>query len=125
MKERLSKAYSLPSSKIQVLTPMQRGVVGASNLNLVLQDAFNPTSVCLYRGGYSYRKGDRVMQIRNNYDKGVFNGDLGYIEEVVMEERTLIASFDGVSVEYEVSELDELSWHTQPPFINPKDRNIR
>ena len=72
---------------------MQRGVVGASNLNLVLQDALNPTSVCLNRGGYSYRKGDRVMQIRNNYDKGVFNGDLGYIEEVDMEERTLIASF--------------------------------
>lgn len=109
VKERLPKAYSLPSSKIQVLTPMQRGVVGASNLNLALQDALNPTSVCLNRGGYSYRKGDRVMQIRNNYDKGVFNGDLGYIEEVDMEERTLIASFDGVSVEYEVSELDELS----------------
>lgn len=109
VKERLPKAYSLPSSKIQVLTPMQRGVVGASNLNLVLQDALNPTSVCLNRGGYSYRKGDRVMQIRNNYDKGVFNGDLGYIEEVDMEERTLIAGFDGISVEYEVSELDELS----------------
>ncbi|WP_291600542.1 ATP-dependent RecD-like DNA helicase [Bacteroides sp.] len=109
VKERLPKAYSLPSSKIQVLTPMQRGVVGASNLNLALQDALNPTSVCLNRGGYSYRKGDRVMQIRNNYDKGVFNGDLGYIEEVDMEERTLIAGFDGISVEYEVSELDELS----------------
>ena len=109
VKERLPKAYSLSSSKIQVLTPMQRGVVGASNLNLVLQDALNPTSVCLNRGGYSYRKGDRVMQIRNNYDKGVFNGDLGYVEEVDMEERTLIASFDGISVEYEVSELDELS----------------
>lgn len=109
VKERLPKAYGLSSSKIQVLTPMQRGVVGASNLNLVLQDALNPTSVCLNRGGYSYRKGDRVMQIRNNYDKGVFNGDLGYIEEVDMEERTLIASFDGISVEYEVSELDELS----------------
>lgn len=109
VKERLPKAYNLSSSKIQVLTPMQRGVVGASNLNLVLQDALNPTSVCLNRGGYSYRKGDRIMQIRNNYDKGVFNGDLGYIEEVDMEERTLIASFDSISVEYEVSELDELS----------------
>lgn len=109
VKERLPKAYRLPSSNIQVLTPMQRGVVGASNLNLALQDALNPTPVCLNRGGYSYRKGDRVMQIRNNYDKGVFNGDLGYIEEVDIEERTLIASFDGTSVEYEVSELDELS----------------
>ncbi|WP_291530106.1 ATP-dependent RecD-like DNA helicase [Bacteroides sp. UBA939] len=109
VKERLPKAYHLPASKIQVLTPMQRGVVGASNLNLLLQDALNPTSICLNRGGYSYRKGDRVMQIRNNYDKNVFNGDLGYIEEVDMEDRTLIANFDGTSVEYEVSELDELS----------------
>lgn len=109
VKERLPKAYHLPASKIQVLTPMQRGVVGASNLNLILQDALNPTPVCLNRGGYSYRKGDRIMQIRNNYDKGVFNGDLGYIEEVDMEERTLIANFDGTSVEYETSELDELS----------------
>lgn len=109
VKERLPKAYSLPSSQIQVLTPMQRGVVGASNLNMALQEALNPTSVCLTRGGYAYRRGDRVMQIRNNYDKGVFNGDLGYIEEVDMEERTLTASFDGISVEYEASELDELS----------------
>lgn len=109
VKERLPKAYRLSPGNIQVLTPMQRGVVGASNLNMVLQEALNPTSVCLNRGGYSYRRGDRVMQIRNNYDKGVFNGDLGYIEEVDMEERTLIASFDGISVEYEASELDELS----------------
>lgn len=109
VKERLPKAYNLSPGNIQVLTPMQRGVVGASNLNLALQEALNPTSVCLNRGGYSYRRGDRVMQIRNNYDKGVFNGDLGYIEEVDMEERTLIASFDGISVEYEASELDELS----------------
>ncbi len=109
VKDRLPKAYHLLASNIQVLTPMQRGIVGASNLNLALQDALNPTSVSLNRGGYSYRKGDRVMQVRNNYDKGVFNGDLGYIEEVDMEERTLIANFDGTSVEYEVSELDELS----------------
>lgn len=109
VKERLPNAYSLSSSKIQVLTPMQRGVVGAFNLNLALQDALNPSSVYLNRDGHSYRKGDRVMQIRNNYDKGVFNGDLGYIEEIDMEERTLIVSFDGSSVKYEVSELDELS----------------
>lgn len=109
VKDRLPKAYKLPASKIQVLTPMQRGIVGAVNLNLTLQNALNPIKVGLERGGYSYRKGDRVMQIRNNYDKNVFNGDLGYIEDVDMQEHTLIANFDDILVEYETSELDELS----------------
>lgn len=109
VKNRLPKAYGMPTSKIQVLTPMQRGVVGAANLNMVLQDAINPNKTGLNRGGYSFRKGDRVMQIRNNYDKNVFNGDLGYIHDVNMEDRTLIVDFDGTLVEYEVSDLDELS----------------
>lgn len=109
VKNRLPKAYNMPTNKIQVLTPMQRGVVGASNLNIVLQEAINPSKVGLNRGGYSFRQGDRVMQIRNNYDKNVFNGDLGYIQAVDMEERTLMVDFDGTLVEYEVSELDELT----------------
>ena len=109
VKNRLPKAYSMPTNKIQVLTPMQRGVVGASNLNIVLQEAINPSKIGLNRGGYSFRQGDRVMQIRNNYDKNVFNGDLGYIQAVDMEERTLMLDFDGTLVEYEVSELDELT----------------
>lgn len=109
VKNRLPKAYGMPTSKIQVLTPMQRGVVGAANLNMVLQDAINSNKTGLNRGGYSFRKGDRVMQIRNNYDKNVFNGDLGYIHDVNMEDRTLIVDFDGTLVEYEVSDLDELS----------------
>lgn len=109
VKNRLPKAYGMPTSKIQVLTPMQRGVVGAANLNMVLQDAINPNKTGLNRGGYSFRKGDRVMQIRNNYDKNVFNGDLGYIHDVNMEDRTLIVDFDGTLVEYEVSDLDEFS----------------
>ncbi|MFV0546214.1 MAG: ATP-dependent RecD-like DNA helicase [Bacteroides sp.] len=108
VKERLPQAYYLPSSKIQVLTPMQRGHVGASSLNLALQEALNPIKTGLNRGGYSFRKGDRVMQVRNNYEKEVFNGDLGYVEEVDLEERTLMARFDDKLVEYEVSELDEL-----------------
>lgn len=109
VKNRLPKGYRMPLSKIQVLAPMQRGVVGASNLNLILQEALNPTKEGLSRGGYSFRKGDRVMQIRNNYDKEVFNGDLGYIESVNLEDRTLSVNFDNRLVEYEVSELDELS----------------
>lgn len=109
VKNRLPKAYSMSTNKIQVLTPMQRGVVGASNLNIVLQEAINPNKTGLNRGGYSFREGDRVMQIRNNYDKNVFNGDLGYVQAVDMVERTLIVDFDGTLVEYEVSELDELT----------------
>ena len=109
VKERLSRAYRERPDRIQVLTPMQRGVVGAANLNLLLQQALNPSGPSLNRGGYTYRQGDRVMQQRNNYDKDVFNGDLGYIREVDTEERTLKVDFDGKKVEYDVTELDELT----------------
>lgn len=109
VKNRLPKAYSQKVSNIQVLTPMQRGVVGAANLNMALQNALNPTQIALNRGGYSFRQGDRVMQLRNNYDKDVFNGDLGYVESVDMEERTMLVNFDDRLVEYEASELDELT----------------
>lgn len=109
VKERLPNAYKRPTSDIQVLTPMQRGVVGAANLNMALQTVLNPGQVSLNRSGYSFRQGDRVMQLRNNYDKEVFNGDFGYIERVDMEDRTLFVCFDGRTVEYDVSELDELT----------------
>ncbi|MCQ2058633.1 MAG: ATP-dependent RecD-like DNA helicase [Bacteroidaceae bacterium] len=109
VKNRLPKGYNMTLDKIQVLTPMQRGVVGSANLNLILQEALNPSTEGLSRGGYNYRKGDRVMQIRNNYDKEVFNGDLGYIESVNIEDRTLMVNFEDRMVEYDVSELDELS----------------
>ena len=109
VKERLPRAYRESPDRIQVLTPMQRGVVGAANLNLLLQQVLNPSGPSLGRGGYTYRQGDRVMQQRNNYDKDVFNGDLGYIREVDTEERTLKVDFDGKWVEYDVTELDELT----------------
>lgn len=109
VKERLPNAYKRSTSDIQVLTPMQRGVVGGANLNMALQTVLNPGQVSLNRSGYSFRQGDRVMQLRNNYDKEVFNGDLGYIERVDMEDRTLFVCFDGRTVEYDVSELDELT----------------
>ena len=109
VKERLPHAYRESPERIQVLTPMQRGVVGAANLNLALQEALNPSGPSLNRGGYTYRQGDRVMQIRNNYDKDVFNGDSGYIREVDTEDRTLTVDFDGKTVEYDVTELDELT----------------
>ena len=109
VRDRLPKAYRQPTANIQVLTPMQRGVVGAANLNMALQQALNHNTAALVRGGYTYKEGDRVMQLRNNYDKDVYNGDLGYVHSMDMEERTLTVDFDGQLVEYEVSELDELT----------------
>ena len=109
VKHRLPKAYNEPLGNIQVLTPMQRSVVGASNLNMLLQQALNETSTGLSRGGTTYRHGDRVMQIRNNYDKEVFNGDIGTIVRVNHEDRTLTVDFDGRQIEYDVTELDELT----------------
>ena len=109
VRNRIPKAYHVSTNDIQVLAPMQRSVVGATNLNIALQEAINPVGDSLSRGGFRYRQGDRVMQIRNNYDKDVFNGDIGTVEHVDMEERTLTVSFDGHSIEYEDSELDELT----------------
>lgn len=119
----LPNYYHVDRSQIQVLTPMQRGVVGATNLNLALQEALNPVDEeifmrgrgkvmmpkpCLRRSGFCYRAQDKVMQIKNNYDKEVFNGDIGIIESVDDTDRTLVVNFDGRSVEYDVTELDEL-----------------
>lgn len=108
VRDRLPKTYGYPSKEVQVLTPMQRGTVGAGNLNIELQNALNPTGPSLARGGYTFRQGDKVMQIRNNYDKNVFNGDIGYITAVDITERTLSITFDNRVVEYDVTELDEI-----------------
>ena len=108
VRDRLSKKYGYPPKEIQVLTPMQRGTVGAGNLNIELQNALNPTGPSLARGGYTFRQGDKVMQIRNNYDKNVFNGDIGYITAVDTNERTLTVTFDNRLVEYDITELDEI-----------------
>lgn len=108
VQHKLSRYNRTPSSQIQVLTPMQKGVVGATNLNLALQEALNPQGDGLRRSGFIFRRDDKVMQIRNNYDKEVFNGDIGIIESVDLQNRTLKVNFDQHVVEYESSELDEL-----------------
>ncbi len=108
VKNNLPKYYNTPSSMIQVLTPMQRGVVGATNLNLALQEALNPTGEGLRRSGSIFRVEDKVMQIRNNYDKEVFNGDIGIITSIDLEDRSLKVDFDGRQIEYDVTELDEI-----------------
>ena len=109
VKTRLPKYRQVLPTEIQVLTPMQRGAVGASNLNTLLQEALNPSETCLRRSGYSFRLYDKVMQIRNNYDKEVFNGDVGTISALNLEERNLRVRFDDREVEYDVTELDELA----------------
>ncbi|MBD5308898.1 MAG: ATP-dependent RecD-like DNA helicase [Bacteroides sp.] len=109
VRDRLSRTYGYDPKEIQVLTPMQRGITGAGNLNIELQNALNPKGESLTRGGYTFRRGDKVMQIRNNYDKNVFNGDIGYITSVDTNERTLSVIYDGKVVEYDVSELDEIT----------------
>ncbi len=106
---RLPKHYGVdPIKDIQVLTPMQRTDTGAVNLNSVLQAALNSNTQYVERGAVQYRLGDKVMQIRNNYDKDVFNGDIGFISRIDLEEKTLRVTFDGRDVPYEILELDEL-----------------
>ena len=108
VKNNLPRYYKTPWNHIQVLTPMQKGIVGAANLNLALQEALNPQGDGLRRGGYLFRAGDKVMQIRNNYEKEIFNGDIGIVESVHLQERMLKVNFDQHIIEYEASELDEL-----------------
>ena len=108
VQSRLPKAYHTDASSIQVLTPMQRGVVGAVNLNQMLQKALNPGESGLRRGGYLYRESDKVMQIRNNYEKEVFNGDIGQITRIDYTDRKLMIQFDGREVAYDATELDEI-----------------
>lgn len=123
VEDKLPRYYHVEPSQIQVLTPMQRGVVGATNLNLALQEALNPPEHeifmrgkgavmmprdCLRRSGFAYRAEDKVMQIKNNYDKEVFNGDIGMIESVNAEDRSLKVNFDGRIIDYDITDLDEL-----------------
>ena len=108
VRTKLPRYYHVKPSDIQVLTPMQRGNIGAANLNQLLQSALNPSAEGLHRGGYIYKPNDKVMQIRNNYDKEVFNGDIGVVDSVDLTERELTVRFDDRLVPYDVSELDEL-----------------
>ena len=107
---RLPGYFRVSPESIQVLTPMQRGEAGAANLNLLLQEKLNAANAdhSLRRSGITYRLGDRVMQIRNNYDKDVYNGDIGLVSSVNMEEKTLNILFDDRTISYDITELDEI-----------------
>ena len=98
-----------PLSDIQVITPMNRGVAGTGNLNTELQKVLNPDGYGMKAGGRFFRTGDKIMQTKNNYDKEVYNGDTGRIVYIDGEEGRLTVDYDGRKVDYELSELDEIT----------------
>jgi exodeoxyribonuclease V alpha subunit len=97
-----------PVDDIQVLTPMHKGTIGAGNLNVELQKTLNPSEEGVVRGNRNFKICDKVMQIKNNYDKEVFNGDIGRITKIDPENQEIIISFDGRDVPYDYSDLDEI-----------------
>ncbi len=111
VQERIPRKFGLKPDEIQVLAPMHRGEVGVGALNARLQAALNPPGpkrIERQVGGRIFRTGDRVMQIRNNYDKDVFNGDMGYITGIDLEDQVVTVNMDGRPVPYDFLELDEL-----------------
>ncbi|MEA1995999.1 MAG: ATP-dependent RecD-like DNA helicase [Gemmatimonadota bacterium] len=107
--ERLQARFGLdPMNDLQVITPMNKGACGTRELNKALQEALNPDGARIAFTGRSLRVGDRVMQVRNDYDKDVFNGDVGRIISFDSEMQTVTVDFDGRPVEYEALELDDL-----------------
>ncbi len=111
VQERIPRKFGLTPEQIQVLSPMHRGEVGVAALNARLQAALNPPRPNIperQMAGRAFRIGDRVMQIRNNYDKDVFNGDMGRITALDLEEQAAVVDLDGRAVQYDFLELDEL-----------------
>ncbi len=107
--QRLPNRYGFnPTLDIQVLAPMKKGVIGTEHLNQSLQLILNPKEHALFRGGQKFQVGDKVMQIRNDYQKEVFNGDVGYILEIDPDEQQVLIRFDDKEVPYDYSDLDEL-----------------
>ena len=110
VKTRLPKKYGFDSIQdIQVLSPMNRGIIGTRNLNIVLQKTLNPSQEPLIKMGRTFHLHDKVMQLRNNYDKEVFNGDVGSISKIDNVEQELIVHFEGNEVIYDFSDIDQLT----------------
>jgi len=110
VRERIPKRFEFDAVRdIQVLCPMNRGGLGARSLNIELQKTLNPPGeVRIERFGWTFCPGDKVMQVENDYDKEVYNGDLGVVSRIDMEEGELTVDFDGRDVVYGFGELDEL-----------------
>lgn len=100
--------YGIPKENIQVLTPMYKGEIGVSNLNSVLKEVINPKKEEIQKGGKTLRLGDKVIQMRNNYEKDVFNGDIGRITGIDLDGQEVVVTYDTREVRYDFSELDEI-----------------
>lgn len=109
VRNRIPKAYGYEPKDIQVLVPMKNGAAGTKNLNIALQEAINPVGECITSGAFKYRVGDKVMQIRNDYKKNVFNGDIGFVKAIDTEEHVMTVTFGGEDVEYEKGDMSELT----------------
>jgi exodeoxyribonuclease V alpha subunit len=118
VQSRIPRRFGLdPVRDIQVLTPMHRGAAGSLALNEALQGALNPVGPAIQRGGRTFRVGDKVMQLRNDYDRNVWNGDVGVVASIDREEDSLVVSYDGTErggaaardVLYDGASLDELT----------------
>jgi exodeoxyribonuclease V alpha subunit len=114
IRDRIPARFKLdPFQDVQVLTPMNRSELGVKNLNARLQAILNPPEALeapeVVRFGTAFRVGDKVMQTRNNYDKQVFNGDVGRIRHIELDEQEMTVDYDGRVVTYELDELDELT----------------
>jgi len=108
-KERIPRRFGFdPVDDIQVLTPMHKGIVGAGNLNGELQNALNPIEDGIIQGGRNFKVQDKVMQVKNNYDKEVFNGDIGRITRIDPDDQEVTISFDEREVPYDYTDLDEI-----------------
>jgi exodeoxyribonuclease V alpha subunit len=108
--KRLPSKYGFdPMKDIQVITPMYKGDAGADNLNYLLQSALNQNEILIARGRKSYKIGDKVMQLRNNYEKDVFNGDIGLIHSIDIEDQKLEIIFNGKIVPYDFLDLDDIT----------------
>ena len=107
---RIPRKFGFDSKKdIQVISPMHRGIIGTVNLNKELQQLLNPDGKSIRRGEKVYAEGDKVMQVRNNYDKDVFNGDIGIISDIKPVDQIVRIDFDGKLVSYNINELDEIT----------------
>jgi len=108
--ERIPKTFGYdPFFDIQVIVPSNKGSVGVESLNLRIQKKLNKNNLCVQRGLYEFRLGDRVIQLKNNYEKEVFNGDIGFVKEIDLEMKVIIVEFDRKLVEYDFYDLDQIS----------------
>ncbi|MDA0967687.1 MAG: ATP-dependent RecD-like DNA helicase [Proteobacteria bacterium] len=111
IRDRIPEKFNMnPVTDVQVLCPMKRGGVGSQSINIELQKVLNSNySEGIEKYGQIFAEGDKVMQVVNDYNKDVYNGDIGYIQRIDKEEATMIIDFEGRDVEYEYSDLDQVT----------------